>query len=215
MSATTATTSTIGSMCVVLHRERSFHQVDTRVLKSALQKYGRRAMLSKGLWCLIELDLFSLLECEPALYSSVNELRLKPGQISMNARRLRSNLINRMVAMISEDVGPVQFDLPAKVLHWFKNWNEQRRDLSSRRILVEFYSAIANEQTPRIRLISDLRTVFNLPEYLTKNETLHRKLLEQFQMTELSEILYGDTNRRKKVQRKIFSSFLRRLSLFD
>ena len=35
-------------------------------LKSGIQKYARRAEVDKGLWCLVEMDLFSLLEWDGA-----------------------------------------------------------------------------------------------------------------------------------------------------
>ena len=42
--------------------ERSYFGYDPSVLKSGFQKYARRAEVEKGLWCLVEMDLFSLLE---------------------------------------------------------------------------------------------------------------------------------------------------------
>jgi hypothetical protein len=40
--------------------EKSFLGYDPSVLKSGIQKYARRAEVQKGLWCLVEMDLFSL-----------------------------------------------------------------------------------------------------------------------------------------------------------
>ena len=180
-----------GSMCIILHRERSFHGVETRTLKSAIQKYARRAMyFPKGIWCLIELDFFSVLETHPDLYSHANEKKLTSKQIQMNSTRLRSNMINRLVAMMSEDVGPTDPQLPMKIHQLYLKWIEHRREDSSREFLIELYYFLANENIQRIRLLSDLRTVYNLPEYLTKSDKLHRELLEKFQMTELIDILY-------------------------
>ena len=42
--------------------EKSFFGVDPSVLKSGMQKYARRADVEKALWCLVEMDLFCLLE---------------------------------------------------------------------------------------------------------------------------------------------------------
>jgi hypothetical protein len=187
----------IGSMCVILHRERSFHNVDIRILKSALQKYARRAMFSpKGVWCLIELDLFSCLEIKPHL-SPKNQLTQK--QIQQNSVRIRSNMINRLIAMMSEDVGPCNSQLPSKIHSLYLQWIKTRREISSRKILIQIYHCLANENIQRIRLLSDLRTVYNLPEYLTDNNRLHRQLLEKFQMNQLVKIMYEDECRGKKV----------------
>jgi hypothetical protein len=187
----------IGSMCIILHRERSFHDVDIRILKSALQKYARRAMFfPKGVWCLIELDLFSYLEIKPDLCPK-NQLTQK--QIQQNSVRIRSNVINRQIAMMSEDVGPCNTELPSKMHKLYLQWIEHRRETSSRKILVQIYHSLANENTKRIRLLSDLRTVYNLPEYLTDDGNLHRQLLEKFQINDLIKIMYGDECRGKTV----------------
>ena len=194
----------IGSMCIILHRERSFHNVDTRILKSALQKYARRGMFSpKGVWCLIELDLFSFLEIKPLRYP---KSQLTHKQIQLNSVRIRSNMINRLIAMMSEDVGPCDHQLPSQIHQLYLQWIKHRREISSRRILVEIYHYLANEKSQRIRLLSDLRTVYNLPEYLTENKHLHRQLLEKFQMNQLIEIMYGEECRRKTV-RSVFFKF--------
>jgi hypothetical protein len=187
----------IGSMCIILHRERSFHNVDIRTLKSALQKYARRGMFfPKGVWCLIELDLFSYFEIKPNLYPN-NQLTQK--QIQLNSVRIRSNMINRLIAMMSEDVGPCNSQLPSKIHSFYLQWIKSRRDISSRKILIQIYNCLANENIKRIRLLSDLRTVYNLPEYLTNNNSLHHQLLEKFQMNELIKIMYEDASRKKTV----------------
>ncbi|CAF0882171.1 unnamed protein product [Adineta steineri] len=190
-------TEDIGSLCIILHRERSFHNIDIRILKSAIQKYARRAMFfPKGVWCLVELDLFSILEINSELYP---KCQLNQKQIQMNSVRIRSNMINRLVAMMSEDVGPCDHQLPHKVYNFYQQWIKNRRTISSRKILVQLYYCLANQNTKRIRLLSDLRTVYNLPEYLTDKKNLHRQLLEKFQMNQLIEIMYDDGCKGKTV----------------
>lgn len=207
----------IGSMNVILHRERSFHNVDIRILKSALQKYARRGMFTpKGLWCLIELDLFSLLENHPNLMMNC---QLTNKQIEGNVKRIRSNMINRLIAMMSEDVGPCYIDLPRRIHQFYLKWIQSRKESSSRVILLRIYHSIANEKIVRIRLLSDLRTVYFLPEYLTEKKDLHRQLLDKYQMEEVKEIIYGNTCRGKKVKfsfddlEKRFVFFLERSNL--
>jgi hypothetical protein len=196
-------TDEIGSMCIILHRERSFHNVDTRILKSAIQKYARRAMFSpKGLWCLIELDLFSLLETQPQLYP---KCQISTKQIQQNAVRLRSNTVNRIIAMMSEDVGPCHSQLPNDMHKLYLQWVANRREISARKVLVNLYYCIANEKVQRIRFLSDLRTVYCLPEYLTDKKDLHRKLLEKFEMNAVIDILYGGQCRGKTVSSFVLS----------
>ncbi|MBC2732925.1 MAG: hypothetical protein HF981_01045 [Desulfobacteraceae bacterium] len=52
------------NLTVKYRAERSFFGYNPHVLKSGIQKYARRNEVQKGLWCLIEMDLFSLLEWE-------------------------------------------------------------------------------------------------------------------------------------------------------
>ncbi|CAF0994819.1 unnamed protein product [Rotaria sordida] len=189
-------TEEIGSMCIILHRERSFHNVDTRTLKSAIQKYARRAMFfPKGIWCLIELDLFSYLEIKPDLYPND---KLTRKQIQQNSIRIRSNMINRLIVMMSEDVGPCNSHLPSKMHNFYMQWIKSRREISSRKILIEMYHCLANENIKRIRLLSDLKTVYNLPECPMNTDKLHRQLLEKFEMKQLIKIIYEDECRGKK-----------------
>ena len=196
-NGTEVESNAVGAMCITLHRERSFHDVDVRLLKSAFQKYARRGMFSpKGIWCLLELDLFSILETQPE-FDLGKKLTTK--QIQMNAVRLRSNMINRLVAMMSEDVGPCQSQLPSHIHQLYEQWIDHRRDESSRPILVQLYYCLARENAKRIRILSDLRTVYNLPDYLVDNQHLHRLLLEKFEMNEVMNILYGDECHRKTV----------------
>jgi hypothetical protein len=65
--------------------ERSFFGYNPAVLKSGIQKYGRRDEVDKGLWCLIELDLFSLLEWNGAALNDY--LHIYPKESCINVQR--------------------------------------------------------------------------------------------------------------------------------
>jgi hypothetical protein len=52
----------IGDFNARFRVEKSFHGYPISVLKSGIQKYARRGETEKGLWCLVEMDIFSLLE---------------------------------------------------------------------------------------------------------------------------------------------------------
>jgi hypothetical protein len=56
----------LGDLYARYRLEKSFFGYDPSVLKSGMQKYARRTKVEKGLWCLIEMDLFSLLEWDGA-----------------------------------------------------------------------------------------------------------------------------------------------------
>ena len=64
--------------------ERSYFGYDPSVLKSGFQKYARRAEVNKGLWCLVEMDLFSLLEWNGAALNAY--LREYPEERVVNKR---------------------------------------------------------------------------------------------------------------------------------
>lgn len=91
--------------CLRMHKQLSFNGIEPSVLKSALQKYIRRENYDKGLWSLIELDLFDLLENgdskakEQALKESLSEDIIK-----MNAKKIRSNMLNRLIVIMSEEI---------------------------------------------------------------------------------------------------------------
>ena len=46
-----------GELYIKYRLEKSFFGYDPSVLKSGIQKYARRAEVTKGLWCLVEMDL--------------------------------------------------------------------------------------------------------------------------------------------------------------
>ncbi len=51
-----------GNLFAKYSSSKSFHGYDPKVLKNGIQKYGRWTEMEKSLWCLVEMDLFSLLE---------------------------------------------------------------------------------------------------------------------------------------------------------
>src|SRR5690349_19199400 len=85
----------LNKMSIKFRNEVSFNGIKFKVLKSAIQKYARRGNFEKGIWCLIEMDLFLL-----------------AGQ---KAKGLRTNMINRLICIMSEDIGPANYSLPVKI----------------------------------------------------------------------------------------------------
>jgi hypothetical protein len=177
--------------------ERSYFGYDPSVLKSGLQKYARRAELDKGLWCLIEMDLFSLLELEgPALnqylYAHPKETRKNT---QANARRLRTNLVNRLVVIMSEEVNIAAWWMPSKILHLYGKWVESRNSASSRKYLVDMYLYLTSQRM--IRLISDLHAVYLLPpncvkpEQMSALDRIHEKIKRQYPATFLGQSEVG------------------------
>lgn len=178
-----------GEMNAMYRLERSFHGYDCSVLKSGLQKYARRAEVDKGLWCLMEMDLFSLLEWDGQVLDRY--LIAHPEETRKNttahARRLRTNLANRLVVIMSEEVGISAWWMPSKILDLYEKWTESRGIASSRKHLVEMYLYLLSQK--KIRLISDLHAVYLLPPDCVKREQLsalgsiHEKIRAKYPST--------------------------------
>lgn len=154
-----------GDLYVRYRAEKSFWGYDPSVLKSGVQKYARRAELDKGLWCLIEMDLFSKLEWNgSALYAF---LRRYPKEVRTNtkgqAQRLRTNLINRLVVMMSEEISISAWWMPLKVSELYRKWVNNRGNTTSRKYLIDLYLYLTSQKM--IRLISDVHAVYQLLEY--------------------------------------------------
>ena len=91
--------------CLRLHKQTSYNGINPSVLKSAVQKYLRREEYDKGLWSLIELDLFELLENNDIIAKNQSlQEALSVDIIKMNAKKIRSNMINRLVVIMSEEI---------------------------------------------------------------------------------------------------------------
>lgn len=152
-----------GNLYAKYRCEQSYFGYNPSVLKSGIQKYARRTEVNKGLWCLVEMDLFSLLEWDGPTLDAY--LRKQPEESRANTQRraksIRSNMINRLVAMMSEEVSISSWWMPSKMLELYQKWTENRSNASSRKYLVDMYLFLTSQSM--IRLISDLHSVFLLP----------------------------------------------------
>lgn len=148
----------IGNISTKLRNETSYNNYDISVLKSAIQKYCRRNELKKGIWCLIELDLFSLVE------SSSDK------NISMAAKRIRTNMINRMIVMMSEEISISTWWLPIKIYQLYENWTQNRNNDIGKSYLLKIYHYLCNSS--KIRIISDYRSLYLLPTYYVDEKYL-------------------------------------------
>jgi hypothetical protein len=155
--------SLFGDLYTKRRSEKSYFGYHPLVLKSGIQKYARRAEVEKGLWCLIEMDLFCLLEWNGTALNAY--LRKYPERTRVLTKRgahaIRSNMINRLVANMSEEVNISAWWMPLKILELYQKWVDNRGNASSRKVLVDMYLYLTSQKM--IRLISDLKSVFLLP----------------------------------------------------
>jgi hypothetical protein len=158
----------LGYLFTKFRCEKSFFGYDPSILKSGMQKYARRNEVEKGLWCLIEMDLFSLLEKNgPALDAY---LSAHPNETRANtqaaAKRIRTNMVNRLVVMMSEEVSISAWWMPSKILELYENWMENRNHPLGRKFLVDKYLSLTSQKM--IRLISDIHSVYLVPPSYVK-----------------------------------------------
>ena len=146
--------------------EQSYFGYNPSVLKSGIQKYARRAEVNKGLWCLVEMDLFSLLERDGEALNSY--LCRYPKETRENtiasAKRIRTNMVNRLVVMMSEEVSISAWWMPSKIFELYGKWMENRGNASSRKYLVDMYLYLTSQsihQSPSCLLEALLSITFS------------------------------------------------------
>ena len=155
--------SQIGDLSHKFRSERSFFGYNPSVLKSGIQKYARRSEIQKGLWCLLEMDMFSLLEWDGAALDEYlgKHPKEKRENIKESARRIRTNMVNRLVVMMSEEVSISAWWMPLVISELYQKWWENRSNPASRKYIVDIYLHLTSQRMAR--LISDIRSVYLLP----------------------------------------------------
>lgn len=118
---------------------------------SAVQKYIRRGEVDKALYAAIEADLYSLVSPTS-------------GRIITNAKSRRTNFINRLRAIIGEDIGVANPSLLITFDRLYSTWLSLReaRDavntMKARLALLQLVGLMA--KTKKIRLVSDIKAVY-------------------------------------------------------
>jgi hypothetical protein len=153
----------------------SYNGYSKDVLISAVQKYIRRGSLDKALWCAIELDLFRLLELDENGFRAAYQAKYPDANLKTEtsaAKATRTNLINRLRVICFEDIGMGAPWMPIALDRLIRQWESGRR---SKRALLE--SVILLCKAPKIRLVSDVRTLYLLPPYYGKTTKANQKIL--------------------------------------
>jgi DNA polymerase III subunit gamma/tau len=176
----------LGELYAKFRSEKSYFGYNPSVLKSGIQKYARRGEVEKGLWCLVEMDMFSLLEWDSTEIDAY--LQKYPEESRANtqnsAQRIRTNMVNRLVVIMSEEVNVCAWWMSLKIFELYQKWTENRGNPSSRKYLLEMYLYLMSQQ--KIRLISDFKSVYLIPpDYLKPTQMdnlrqMHNKIQEQY-----------------------------------
>ena len=132
----------LGELYTKFRSEKSFFGHNPGVLKSGIQKYARRAEVEKGLWCSDRNGYIQFVgmgrTCVKCLFAA-NTRRKSVRTHRNNAQRIRTNMINRLVVMMSEEVNISAWWMPSKILELYQKWIENRGNPSSRKFLMEMY----------------------------------------------------------------------------
>ena len=131
---------------------KTLNNFKTDIMKSGLQKYIRRGELDKALYCLVELDMFKKLD-------------------DKKVKGLRSNVRNRLIVILSEDIGISNWNIYLKINNLLKKWEELRKEDNDndRYYLVNIVNYLAKSK--KVRLCSHIRTYFY---YCINNEDFNK-----------------------------------------
>lgn len=142
-------------------RHESVNGISLDVLKSGLQKFCRRKEEDYGLKVLTLIEEFG-------------------------EGRIMSNILNRMVVIMSEEISINNPNLPIKILELYQK--VKKGDTLS---IYKMYMVLL--ESKKCRLISDLKTLYNLPPYYNvKNlDEEHKKLLENYEDKKYIKEMYS------------------------
>ncbi len=156
----TMTATTVSSfLSAVYRKERTWNNFRPDVMKSGLQKYIRRGLTAKAMYCAGELDLMKWTPAEAG---------------GARAEGMRTNFLHRLMVIFIEDVGIADLGLWGQLDVWMDTlWAERKKAAGERQIAVE-ESAISNIVTalsaaPKSRSCSHVRAVTYVGDSLTKN----------------------------------------------
>lgn len=133
------------------YRNEKIGDYNISVYKSALQKFLRRNELEKGLGTLL-------------ILSSLSD--------KQNSKRIISNIVNRLIAMMSEEVNIHNVCLPIIM----KNLYEEFTITLDFKCLYKMYKHLC--QSDKCRIISDIKSYYNLPPYYINNDDKHKQMIK-------------------------------------
>ena len=146
-----------------------------KLLKSAMQKYIRRGN-DKAITVFGELNLFSAL-CHPDNINFKKYLGLHPdlkeSGIIKNGKGTITNTINRLRAIVSEDISIAGPGIPSIADELIEKYYI---DITNPYPIIKLVKILM--ESKKIRLLSDLKTVYNLPPYYGKTEDENKRIVK-------------------------------------
>eukprot|EP01036_Dinobryon_divergens_P025676 gene25676-34249_t len=144
------------------------------MLFSAIQKYIRRGLYEKALWCVIEIERFKHLmnpDILRAYLSGHSDRNAK--DTKSQVKGIQTNLLNRFKVICVEDIGIAYPGLCSIIDVLIQEWE------SSNRLnpvpLIKIVKHLCNAR--KLRIISDLKSVYHLPPYYGDNPTEEARIV--------------------------------------
>ena len=138
----------------------TYNKYKVDVMKSGLQKYIRRGNIEKSIYCMVELDLFKKL----------NDKKVKG---------LRSNIRNRLLVILVEDIGISNWMIYEKIYNLLNKWEEKRYENNDEDKLLLTKVVLYLVNSKKIRLCSWIKAFYgycvddeNLKKYYKNKEDL-------------------------------------------
>jgi hypothetical protein len=143
---------------------RCYNGEKVDLVKSCVQKYVRRCNFDKGVYFLIEMDLFKGFEME------------KNGKM-VNGKGVRSNMRNRLLIMLGEDICFNDYKVWMKVSFLLDKWESLRYEdgIEDRKYLINLYKILCDSKGSR--MCSYLRGFYS---YGVKVKKVREKYKEEY-----------------------------------
>ena len=154
--------TSIGNMYLKHRNVITFNGFEKSLITSALQKYIRRQEFKKAAWCVMELDYFKKLYDPKNMKEYLEKYpdRNEKNTLSL-VKGIQTNTVNRLRVICVEDVGIAQPGVCNIVNDLILKWEKSKREDAN--CLIEIVRILCSSR--KLRFISDLKSVFNLPPY--------------------------------------------------
>ena len=143
----------IGAMYLKRRSTQSYHGHSKEMLFSAIQKYIRRGLYEKALWCVVEVERFKHLLNPSILNGYLSEHSDRNAKDTKSqVKGIQTNLLNRFKVICVEDVGIAHPGLCSIIDGLINQWESSNRLNPTPLIKIVYHLCHAR----KLRMISDL-----------------------------------------------------------
>jgi hypothetical protein len=168
--------SYFGLLNIKYRGAKTYSGLDFDIAKSALQKYIRRGDWMMAAKIAADMSLVSLVDDKEHAQQYVAFMNAKPNhgkdydvlQVQRRSKAMKTNLINRLIVIASEDVSIANRDAPEVIAQLL---------LNNRSTLNIVKAAVYLARSPKLRILSEYKTIYLLPPYYWKSDSLKTKYI--------------------------------------